>query len=910
MGQFTECPSDPSAISVTLSAHHLRRTFPASQKYSRSFRIARSASLPVSSEDPTAMRRLTVRNHHGDLINGLCYTIFVPVYGYIGWVQPGPGCVSVNFWFNVCALSCWASYFTNSVVASLLACLSMAASIMCMNLFQWPIVGEVVVFPQFLWMLLIISGNVSLSFRYKLVMGAVALLTAVIVSVLSPLVEWTENMPLLLGLSAAFALFHYYTEMQQDESPSARTASIVLAGALAYHFTSQMNKMRTIPGYTVEGGYSILQAGFFASVGLAAAGAFQKQLHMTDTLEGIVAERKREIVQQARDLHMVGLAVHASETAISIVNVRQQVEWCNAALERMFPTQKVIGRPLLELLASTDEHLRAVKAAFESDSPTSTEVLVDDDFYSIEVSPIPQMEASAHVVKAETEHLLAPSHSTRFLVVLKNVTTQRAREQAEKHAQKEALHKQAMQESMEVLSHELRTPLQGIMGMTSLLLDSEDLTVAEAKEAMSMVMVSSRLLLTLINNLLDVRKCDAKLMNEFQLSSVPLSESMKDAANFCRPLGTVTNVSIDLSIDPSGEDVLVRMNPIRFQQVVINLVSNAIKYTRPNSTVKIEADVMPMRDVKSLLDRALTCGLSPKEATPIPDDELVAVVSVKDSGTGINTSTMNQVFAKFSQGLAREKQPNVVGKNRVAQPTGTGLGLNLCLKFVKRMNGNIWVSENPEGGACFSFYLPCSDQFSDVENADGAWHENGFDYPSERSVHHNGTASPPAMKDAIAECRVLVVDDTAINLKVLERMLRRIGIEYVHCVESGTKALQVLEKEEFDLVLTDIQMPEMSGIELCEAVHQRNDLSCMPSVIGLVSTVWINKGWSVLIRSFNSQPHSIYQTAETSDGIHKKSSDAGMLRLLHKPITSSELSSFFSDLLVGNIKKDTSAFVE
>ncbi|GKY96479.1 hypothetical protein MPSEU_000607300 [Mayamaea pseudoterrestris] len=782
------------------------------------------------------MHRL--RSHHGDLVNALCYSIFVPVYGYLGWVQPGPGCLWINLWFNVCAICCWVSYFTGSAFASLLACLTMAISIICMNLYQWPISDEVVVFPQFLWMLLITSGNITLSFRHKLIMGAIALMTTVIVATLSPLVEWTENMPLLLCASAVFTLFHYYAEQHEDKSPSAKTASIVLAGALAYHFSAQLAKMRTTEGYTVEGGYSILQAGFFASVGLAAAGAFQKQIFVTDELEVIVAERTKEIAKQAKELHTVGLAVQASETAVAIATSDQRIEWCNAALERLFPQQNLIGKSLMDLLGSAE-----VTKTFSHTSTKLTEVFVKDDLYSIDVSPIPQLEVTLNGGSSslkETEPLLATFTGTRYLVVLKDITAQRAREQAEKHAQKEAMLKQAMMTSMEVLSHELRSPLQGIMGLTSMLLDSESITIEDAKEAMSMVMVSSRLLLTLINNLLDVRKCDAKLMNEFQLSNVPLTESMRDAANFCRPLGAVTNVSVNLSVDPSGEDVLVRMNPIRFQQVVINLVSNAIKYTKPGSNVDMHAEVVVMREVRHLMETALSCGMSAADAAPISDNARVALITVKDAGAGIDTAHLSQIFSKFSQSLAREGVSNVVG-NRVAQPTGTGLGLNLCLKFVKRMKGNIFVSENPEGGACFSFYLQCSHQSSDGKDPIRFPGESVSALSPAQSLHRSSATLTLDPNGAIADYRVLIVDDIAINLKVLDRMLSRIGVHNVHCVGSGAKALEVLEVQEFDLVLTDIQMPEMSGIELSEHIHRRNDLSCTPLVIGLVSTALVNQ---------------------------------------------------------------------
>ena len=112
------------------------------------------------------------------------------------------------------------------------------------------------------------------------------------------------------------------------------------------------------------------------------------------------------------------------------------------------------------------------------------------------------------------------------MVVLKDVTERRARLRAEKIAERESLVAKAMNESMQTLSHELRTPLQGIMGITSLLLEDKSLEApSEVMECMSMVMTSSRLLLTLINNMLDTQKCDAGRMDQFTLGPVALRSS-------------------------------------------------------------------------------------------------------------------------------------------------------------------------------------------------------------------------------------------------------------------------------------------------------------------------------------------------------------------------------------------------
>jgi CheY-like chemotaxis protein len=122
----------------------------------------------------------------------------------------------------------------------------------------------------------------------------------------------------------------------------------------------------------------------------------------------------------------------------------------------------------------------------------------------------------------------------------------------------------------------------------------------------------------------------------------------------------------------------------------------------------------------------------------------------------------------------------------------------------------------------------------------------------------------------MADVRVLVVDDTHINLKVIERMLNGIGVGVVRVADSGRSALSILQGESFALVITDIQMPEMDGVQLSSAILSDESIPIKPVVVGL--------------------------TAETSDTIQERCSKAGMSTLLHKPITTKQLQSFISDL--------------
>ena len=806
----------------------------------------------------------------GDLVNGLCYSLFLPAYLWLWISNPEPGAAIINALFLLVAATSWVSWCWGSFVASSIANAGMAASIACMNLYQWPHKGEVFIFPQYLWSLLIVSFNTSLPFAVKTGITVNALGTALLVASKSPLLSVADALPMLLSVTTIHTLFHYLADKRSKDNAeggflNARSASILLAGAFAYHMTLELSKMMQYDGYAMEGGYVILKAGIFASLGLAAAGAFQTTEATRDVLETLVVERTQAVAIQAEELRIVDYALQASETAIAITDLNQTIVWSNPALERLTNySEKVRGAPLSDVLKLSPEMMEHLKGCFDPNSAGTTEVLMEGMNYAIDVSPFPASGVT-WCPDCDSDCDCDCKDNPRFLVALKDVTERRAREQAEKLSEQEMFLKAGMKESMETLSHELRSPLQGIMGMASCLLDNESATAEEARESLSIIMASSRHLLTLINNLLDVRKCDANMMDEFPLSPVPLASSILDATTFCRPMAAVTNIQLDLTVDPSCGQLQVRSNTVRLQQVLINLVSNSIKYAPPASTVRLATHVMPYRKACDIMEGALALGLPLKDMScASKDSSLVAVISVQDSGPGIPKALANRLFGKFAQASEHSSpSSSIIGGNHVAQPAGTGLGLNLCLKFVQRMNGNIWVSNNESGGACFSFFIPIDETEHDVEQTEAS---------TVPSTSDTDTTAELDSCDTSKECldyRVLVVDDTVINLKVLERMLKGIVAGKVRTASSGKEALTALEREPYDLVITDIQMPEMDGLQLTSAIRSNDKIPVKPFVVGL--------------------------TAETNESLHGRCKRSGISLVLHKPVTATQLQRFIKD---------------
>lgn len=329
-------------------------------------------------------------------------------------------------------------------------------------------------------------------------------------------------------------------------------------------------------------------------------------------------------------------------------------------------------------------------------------------------------------------------------------------------------------------------------------------------------------------------------MENFELHSVPAVAPIRDAADFCRPLAKISGVTLDLQL----MDCAVQANALRLQQVVINLISNAIKYTPNGSTISIRSETTTLAKVREQTNEALVIGPpSDKEETNEDVETPVVVVSVSDAGTGIAPGQEGRLFRKFSQLDSEQQNPS----ETVGQPKGTGLGLNLCLRFTQLMKGNIWVSNNTDGpGSTFSFYLPLV-KATTTSTSDTTESSKPTECPP-------NPQTPSTVETS--NLRVLVVDDILINRKVLERMLRKIGVEVVKVAESGEDALLELDKATYDLIISDLQMPGMSGFELSEKIR---DKSIETNVVGL--------------------------TADTSPDLYGQCVASGMVDVIHKPIT-------------------------
>ncbi|RTY65039.1 PAS domain S-box protein [Flavobacterium sp. LB2P53] len=522
----------------------------------------------------------------------------------------------------------------------------------------------------------------------------------------------------------------------------------------------------------------------------------------------IVNKKLEELTYNAKLAYQYSLSlIEASRDPLVTINTKGKITDMNEALVNItgIPREELTDSDFFDYFTEQQNAREVYQEVFEkgsvADSPLTlrhkdgklTDVLFNGSVYKDDKGNILGVVIVARDV-TEQKRIATELIEAR---VFAELTTEIA-EEAKKNAESATIIAEnavkAKQQFLSNMSHEIRTPMNAIIGFTKVVLKTE--LTPKQKEYISAIKMSGDALIVLINDILDLAKVDAGKMT-FEKKPFKMKSSISAMLHLFETKIQEKNLRLIKQYDSKIPNVLVG-DPVRLHQIILNLVSNAVKFTsKGNITVSVH-----------LIHE--------------DEDRVIIEFAVTDTGIGIPEEKIDKIFENFQQASS--------GTSRLYG--GTGLGLAIVKQLIEPQGGTIRVRSTLNEGSTFSFTLSFQKTNADVEL------ENEL----------------IELDTEIKNIKVLVVEDIPLNQLLMKTLLDDFGFE-CDIAENGKIAIEKLKAKEYDIILMDLQMPEMNGFEATEYIRKK--MNSKVPIIALtadVTTVDLAKCKSVGMNDHLAKP--------------------------------------------------------
>jgi len=479
-----------------------------------------------------------------------------------------------------------------------------------------------------------------------------------------------------------------------------------------------------------------------------------------------ISARKAVEVQLAEQLQFVEVLLEATPTAIYLKDTARRYLRFNKAFETLFGIEREnwIGKTVFELVPEDAQRMDAM----------DQQLLATGQVQTYEASFLNRLTG----VQRSGLYWKAPLRDSRGQITalvgtILDITEKNLLEQGLREAKRSAEQaNEAKSHFLANMSHEIRTPMNGVIGMTDLALDT-DLNPVQ-REYLNIVRNSAQSLMVILNDILDFSKIEAGKLH-IEATAFSLRTLFNESLKSLNARAEAKNLTLGCRIPENVPDDWIG-DPVRIRQVLTNMCDNAIKFTARGS-VDVEVQV--------------AAGNGPTPSLQ---------VSIRDSGIGIPPEKQLGIFEAFSQADA----------STTRKYGGTGLGLTICARLVELMGGRIWLESKPGHGSTFYFTLALQSAVTPSAQV--------VDPEKVQSVENAMSASNAASQPPAPLRSVLLVEDHPINQMLARTLLEKWGHRVV-LANHGQEAVDLFPTQAWDIILMDMQMPVMGGLEATRCIR-------------------------------------------------------------------------------------------